>query len=58
MSVGAGSLAIDRAGLDELFLALTRCGYILVGPTVIPIAIGMTVKMRKAVVRRSRSRSG
>ena len=34
MSADAGSLAIDRAGLDELFAALVRRGYTLVGPTV------------------------
>jgi sulfhydrogenase subunit beta (sulfur reductase) len=29
-----GQPSIDRAGLDELFGALTRRGYTLVGPTV------------------------
>jgi sulfhydrogenase subunit beta (sulfur reductase) len=34
VSAAAGSLAIDRAGLDQLFGALERRGYTLVGPTV------------------------
>ena len=34
MSATSGSPAIDRAGLDELFGALVRRGYTLVGPTV------------------------
>ena len=34
VSATDGSLAIDRAGLDELFGALERRGYTVVGPTV------------------------
>jgi hypothetical protein len=34
VSAATGSLAIDRAGLDELFAVLERRGYTLVGPTV------------------------